>query len=46
MKMVGAEFKDRVDYYSQGWLPARSLVEDALNSRHEVFGLNFIDCVV
>ena len=36
MKMVGAEFLDRVDYYSTSWWPARTLVEEALEKRHEV----------
>ena len=36
MKLVGAEFKDRVDYYSQSWWPARELIVNALDKRHEV----------
>ena len=29
--LVGDEFLDRLDYYSNAWLPARQLVLDALN---------------
>lgn len=29
--LVGDEFVDRLDYYSNAWLPARQLVLDALN---------------
>ena len=29
--LVGDEFVDRLDYYSNAWLPARQLVSDALN---------------
>ncbi|XP_013417186.1 UPF0160 protein MYG1, mitochondrial-like [Lingula anatina] len=33
MEMVGAEFLDRVSYYTDSWLPARTLVEKALAGR-------------
>nr|XP_006629429.2 PREDICTED: UPF0160 protein MYG1, mitochondrial [Lepisosteus oculatus] len=36
MKMVGAEFLDRLDYYYHSWLPARTLVEEAVKSRAQV----------
>ncbi|XP_064161125.1 UPF0160 protein MYG1, mitochondrial [Anguilla rostrata] len=36
MKMVGAEFLDRVDFYQNSWLPARALVEGAVQMRSEV----------
>ncbi|ELU12172.1 hypothetical protein CAPTEDRAFT_225005 [Capitella teleta] len=36
MRLVGTEFKDRVDFYCHSWLPARSIVEHALKSRHQV----------
>ena len=31
--MCGDEFYEHVDYWSLSWLPARSVVEDALESR-------------
>lgn len=36
MKMVGAEFLDRVDFYQNSWLPARALVEGAVQMRSQV----------
>ncbi|XP_059613544.1 MYG1 protein [Phlebotomus argentipes] len=33
MDVVGNEFIDKIIYYSQSWLPARSIVEDALKNR-------------
>ncbi|XP_013379722.1 UPF0160 protein MYG1, mitochondrial [Lingula anatina] len=36
MEMVGAEFLDRVSYYTDSWLPARTLVEKALAGRFKV----------
>uniref|UniRef100_K1PVU6 UPF0160 protein MYG1, mitochondrial n=1 Tax=Magallana gigas TaxID=29159 RepID=K1PVU6_MAGGI len=36
MKMVGAEFLDKVLYYKKSWLPARELVEEAVKGRTEV----------
>ena len=36
MKMVGAEFLDKVLYYKKSWLPARELVEEAVKGRKEV----------
>ena len=36
MALVGSEFRDKVDYYSTSWWPARELVEKAINKRHEV----------
>lgn len=36
MKMVGEEFLDRLEYYQSAWLPARAVVEEAVNKRHEV----------
>ncbi len=37
MKLVGSEFLERVHFYSDSWWPARELVINALNKRHEVF---------
>lgn len=36
MELVGSEFLDRLDYYHHGWLPARALVEEAIQQRFEV----------
>ncbi|XP_058869378.1 MYG1 exonuclease [Acipenser ruthenus] len=36
MEMVGEEFLDRLDFYHRSWLPARSLVEEAIRTRDEV----------
>ena len=36
MEMTGSEFVDRVEYYAFAWIPARSLVIDALDQRFEV----------
>ncbi|XP_014465533.2 MYG1 exonuclease [Alligator mississippiensis] len=36
MELVKAEFLDRLDYYHRAWLPARTLVEDAVQKRFEV----------
>ncbi|XP_077185097.1 MYG1 exonuclease [Paroedura picta] len=36
MELVGSEFLDRLDYYHRGWLPARALVEKAIQQRFEV----------
>ncbi|KAG5274289.1 hypothetical protein AALO_G00134440 [Alosa alosa] len=36
LAMVGAEFQDRLDYYRQAWLPARAVVEGAVQMRTQV----------
>lgn len=36
MELVGGEFLDRLDYYHRAWLPARTLVEEAIRRRFEV----------
>ncbi|XP_044299266.1 MYG1 exonuclease [Varanus komodoensis] len=36
MELVGNEFLDRLDYYYRSWLPARTLVEKAIQQRFEV----------
>ncbi|XP_030058034.1 UPF0160 protein MYG1, mitochondrial [Microcaecilia unicolor] len=36
MQLVGGEFLDRLDFYRNSWLPARSLVEEAVRKRFEV----------
>ncbi|NXI97704.1 MYG1 protein, partial [Psophia crepitans] len=36
MELVGGEFMDRLDYYHRAWLPARALVEEAIQRRFEV----------
>jgi len=48
MQYVGAEFLDRVNYYSRIWWPARTLVERAHSTRFQVpvFAFTcFIICV-
>ncbi|XP_078063817.1 MYG1 exonuclease [Mustelus asterias] len=35
MELVGSEFVERVDYYHKAWLPARTLVEDAVKRRYK-----------
>ncbi|KAK3536955.1 hypothetical protein QTP86_027149, partial [Hemibagrus guttatus] len=34
--LVGAEFLDRLQYYQNSWLPARVIVESAIQTRHQV----------
>ena len=41
MKMVGDEFLDRVTYYKRAWLPARELVEKAVNNRKQVWSTGY-----
>lgn len=42
LELVGGEFLDRLDYYHRAWLPARTLVEEAIRRRFEVIlGLVF-----
>ncbi|XP_067033438.1 MYG1 exonuclease-like [Acropora muricata] len=36
MALVGEELLDRVSYYSDSWLPARSLVKEAISKRKQV----------
>ncbi|XP_068777235.1 MYG1 exonuclease isoform X2 [Struthio camelus] len=36
MELVGGEFMERLDYYHRAWLPARALVEEAIQRRFEV----------
>ncbi|KAF5891503.1 UPF0160 protein MYG1, mitochondrial, partial [Clarias magur] len=36
ISLVGAEFLDRLLYYQKAWLPARVVVESAIQTRHEV----------
>ncbi|XP_028577359.2 MYG1 exonuclease [Podarcis muralis] len=36
MELVGNEFLDRLDYYYRAWIPARTLVEKAIQQRFEV----------
>ncbi|XP_048477109.1 UPF0160 protein MYG1, mitochondrial isoform X2 [Rhincodon typus] len=33
VKLVGSEFLDRLQYYHTSWLPARSLIEEAIQDR-------------
>jgi len=35
LKMVESEFKDRLDWVTSGWMPARSIVAAAIDSRKE-----------
>jgi len=36
MNLVGEEFLDRICFYRDSWLPARSLVKEAICKRKEV----------
>lgn len=36
MKMVGEEFVGKLTYYQSAWLPARVVVEEAVQQRHQV----------
>ncbi|XP_028303019.1 MYG1 exonuclease [Gouania willdenowi] len=36
LKMVGDEFLERLDFYKSAWLPARTVVEEAIRQRHQV----------
>ncbi|XP_029450940.1 UPF0160 protein MYG1, mitochondrial [Rhinatrema bivittatum] len=36
MELVGREFLDRLDFYQHSWLPAHSLIEEAVRKRFEV----------
>ncbi|KAG7244802.1 hypothetical protein INR49_029821 [Caranx melampygus] len=36
MKMVGEEFVGKLSYYQSAWLPARVVVEEAVQQRHQV----------
>merc|ERR1719427_428834 len=36
MEMCGTEFTDRVKYYQEAWIPARTLVEEAIEARFNV----------
>ncbi|XP_003737825.1 UPF0160 protein MYG1, mitochondrial [Galendromus occidentalis] len=36
MKLAETEFLDKVNYYSNAWLPAKELVREAINKRYEV----------
>jgi len=36
MNLVGEEFLDRICFYRDSWLPARSLVKEAICRRKEV----------
>ncbi|XP_053723144.1 UPF0160 protein MYG1, mitochondrial [Synchiropus splendidus] len=36
LEMVGEEFLDRIDFFKNSWLPARTVVEEAVKTRHEV----------
>ena len=36
MALVGEELLDRVSYYRDAWLPARSLVKEAISKRKQV----------
>ena len=36
LKMVGKEFLDTVEYFKEVWLPARTIVQTAIEKRFEV----------
>ena len=38
MRLVGGEFEQKLQYYANTWLPARSIVEEAVNTRLQVLG--------
>uniref|UniRef100_A0A8C3UY52 MYG1 exonuclease n=1 Tax=Catharus ustulatus TaxID=91951 RepID=A0A8C3UY52_CATUS len=38
MELVGSEFLERLDFYHRAWLPARALVEEAIQNRFQVDG--------
>ncbi|XP_016121567.1 UPF0160 protein MYG1, mitochondrial-like, partial [Sinocyclocheilus grahami] len=35
LALVGAEFKDRLDFFMKAWLPAREIVQQAVQSRYQ-----------
>jgi hypothetical protein len=35
-QMTGEEFLGQLDYFAKAWLPARSIVQEALEKRMEV----------
>ena len=41
-KIVGEEFEDRVLYLYNAWLPARKIVQTAIDKRKEVLNEKFI----
>ncbi|KAH9496857.1 UPF0160 protein myg1, mitochondrial [Bulinus truncatus] len=45
MKMVGEEFLERINYYQNGWLPARKFVAQAVKNRHEIDPSGRIICL-
>ncbi|XP_056108507.1 UPF0160 protein MYG1, mitochondrial [Rhinichthys klamathensis goyatoka] len=36
LALVGAEFQDRLDFYTNAWLPAREVVQQAVQARYQV----------
>ncbi|GJJ15703.1 hypothetical protein Clacol_009981 [Clathrus columnatus] len=34
--LAGEEFVNRLDFYAHSWLPARSIVEEAIKQRHQI----------
>lgn len=36
VKYVGSEFVDKIKYFANSWLPARSIVEDAVQNRYNI----------
>ncbi|XP_059393175.1 UPF0160 protein MYG1, mitochondrial [Carassius carassius] len=36
LALVGAEFTDRLDYFMKAWLPAREIVQHAVQNRYQV----------
>lgn len=45
MKMVGDEFVDKLTYFKDAWLPARTLVEDAFSNRLNVDSSGAVMCL-
>ncbi len=42
LALVGAEFKDRLDFYMKAWLPAREIVQQAVQSRYQVINISAV----
>uniref|UniRef100_A0A673IQ45 Uncharacterized protein n=1 Tax=Sinocyclocheilus rhinocerous TaxID=307959 RepID=A0A673IQ45_9TELE len=44
LALVGAEFKDRLHYYMKAWLPAREIMQQAVQSRYQVIHISTLHC--
>jgi len=45
MRLAGEEFLDSIEYYFRGWLPAQSLVKEAIEKRYEIHPSGQIVCL-